>query len=535
MHRWIMGRRTAASIAVVTWVLAACAAQRPSDVVVYASGTDLESANPLVTIHPLSRQIQRHALFVTLTRLDSALSPQPYFARAWTWTGDRRQLTLDLEPTLTWHDGVPTTADDVAFTLAAVHDPQIGSPRAADLRELAGTAVLSPTRIRLDFTVPQRGIPSLLAELPIVPRHILGRVPAVEMRRAAFNRDPVGNGPFRFVDRTPGQRWTFERNERFPAALGGPPLVRRLVVAVVDEPTTKFAGLASGDLDFAGIAPTMAALANKDPMIEVLDYPVLFSTGLVFNTHKPPFDDARVRRAIDLSLDRPRIVAAALSGYGTPATGPVPPENPLALNAMKSVDTGAADSLLDAAGWTRTGRDTRARGGTPLRFELLTVGSGDNAVEQLIQADLAARGIAMDIRQMELAAFLARARASQKTFDALITGIPGDLSLSYVRAMFESAQRGGMLDYAGYHDSRLDSLFHRASVATSESDARAAWIAVQRALDRDTPVAWIYHSRGVQGVSSRMRHVTMDLRGELVTVSRWSVDSVPSRRIAARR
>ena len=54
------------------------------------------------------------------------------------------------------------------------------------------------------------------------------------------------------------------------------------MVAVVDEPTTKFAGLASGDLDFAGIAPTMAALANRDRAIEVIDYPILFSTALVF-------------------------------------------------------------------------------------------------------------------------------------------------------------------------------------------------------------------------------------------------------------
>jgi len=531
-----MGRLTAASIAAVAWMLVACGGRRPSDVVVYASGTDLESGNPLVTIHPLSRQIQRHVLFVTLTRLDSALVPQPYFARRWTWTADRRQLTLDLEPTLTWHDGVPTTADDVAFTLAAVRDPTIGSPRAADLRELAGVVVLAPSRIRLDFSVRQRGIPQLFAELPIVPRHILARVPAAEMRRAAFNRNPVGNGPFRFVDRAPGQRWTFERNDRFPTALGGPPAIRRLVVAVVDEPTTKFAGLASGDLDFAGIAPTMAFLANRDPMIEVLDYPVLFSTGVVFNTHRAPFDDARVRRAVDLSLDRRRIVAAALSGYGTPAAGPVPPENPLALSTTASGDTVAADSLLDLAGWKRGARGERERDGKALRFELLTVGSGDNAVEQLIQADLAARGVAMDIRQMELGAFLARARAPEKTFDALITGVPGDLSLSYVRAMFESSQKGGLLDYAGYHDPRLDSLFHRAAVASTENDARDAWLAVQRVLERDTPVAWVYHSRGVQGVSSRMRNVTMDLRGELVTVSRWTVDSVPSqsKRIAAR-
>src|SRR5437870_10381763 len=96
-------------------VLAACIApQRVPDVAVYASGTDLESGNPLVTIHPLSRQIQRYALFVTLARYDSSLAPAPYAARSWDWSADRRTLAFHLVHGLTWHDGVPTTARDVA-------------------------------------------------------------------------------------------------------------------------------------------------------------------------------------------------------------------------------------------------------------------------------------------------------------------------------------------------------------------------------------------------------------------------------------
>src|SRR5688500_8725088 len=83
---------------------------RPADVVVFASGSDLESANPLVTIHPLSRQMQRHVLFVTLVRWDSALVPQPYFARAWSWSSDRREVRVSLQRGLRWHDGEPTTA-----------------------------------------------------------------------------------------------------------------------------------------------------------------------------------------------------------------------------------------------------------------------------------------------------------------------------------------------------------------------------------------------------------------------------------------
>jgi peptide/nickel transport system substrate-binding protein len=502
-------------------LLTACGVTRPPDVVVFASGSDLESANPLVTIHPLARQVQRHVLFVTLVRYDSALAVEPYFARAWQWSGDRRQLDLHLASGLRWHDGRPTTARDVAFTLRAARDARAGFARAADLAAIDTIVVTSDTSLRVRFRGPQRELPAIFAELPIVPAHLLETVPLAEMRRAAFNFAPVGNGPFRFVSRVPGQRWTFERNADFPDAMGGAPNIRQLVIAVVDEATTKFAGLAAGDLDFAGIAPTMASLAERDPMIEVVDYPVLFTNALVLNVHRPPFNDPRVRRSLDLAIDRPRIIDAALAGYATPAAGPVPPENPLAIvdSRVQAVNVALADSLLDAAG------HQRGRGGSRgITLELLTVGSGDNAVEQLIQADLGERGIRLEIRQLELAAFLARARARQKDFDMLITGIPGDLSLAYLRAMFESSQSGGSLDYAGYHSAALDALFARASSAADEVSLRASWGDVQRFLTHEMPVVWLYHSRGVQGVAARMRNVVMDLRGELTTVSRWSVD-----------
>ena len=166
----------------------------------------------------------------------------------------------------------------------------------------------------------------------------------------------------------------------------------------------------------------------------------------------------------------------------------------------------------------------RARGDKPLAFELLTVGSSDNAAEQLIQSDLARVGARVEIRQRELASFLAAARATPRTFDVLYTGVPGDLSLSHLSAMFDSRFAGGALDYAGFHEPRLDSLL-RAASAAPDSAARARWSAVERELDASMPVAWIYHARGVQGASRRLEGVSMDLRGELVTLASWRVRS----------
>ena len=516
-------RRASTCAALLLALGSGCIApQRPDDVLVLASGADLESANPLVTTHPLSRQLQRYALFVTLTRYDSALAQQPYFARRWRLGGDRRTLTMSLAPGLLWHDGAPTTAGDAAFTFLAAKDPATGFPRAAELASLDTAIALDDTTLVLRYSRPLADLPTYLAELPLVPAHLLRNTPRNALRSAPFNDAPVGNGPFTFASRRRGARWSFARNDRFPAVLGGPPALRGLTIAVVDEATTKFAGLASGELDMAGISPLMVPLARRDRSLEVLTYPVLFGTALFFNTTRPPFDDARVRRAVAYSLDRQRIIDVAIGGFGTPSASPIPPDSPVAWRAPRMIDTLAADSLLDAAGWTRGSDRMRRRAGRAFDVELLTVGSGDNVAEQLVQSDLAARGITVRVRQTEMGTFLTTARASDKRFDVLIAGVSGDLALSYVSALFDSKQRGGTLDYTGYHAPALDSLLHAATDASGD-DRRAAWVAVQRALDSLSPATWIYHARGVQGVARRVRGATMDLRGELVHVHDWSL------------
>ncbi len=525
--RWCLRYASLLGAAAVT---VTCTPERQRGVLVLASGADLESANPLVTTHALALQVQRYALFVTLLRYDSTLTPQPYFARRWNWANGGRSLTLSLVPDLHWQDGARTTARDAAFTFLAARDPATGFPRAAELATLDTAIAVDDTTLTLSFTRAPTRLPALLAELPIVPEHILTHVPRSSMRGAPFDNAPIGNGPFRFVERRRGARWTFARNDAFPASLGGPPKLRGLVIAVIDEATTKFAGLTSGELDMAGIAPTMAALAERDATLRVLTYPTLYGQGLFFNTTRPPFDDRRVRFAVARSINRPRIVDIALAGYGTPASTPVPPESPLAWgDAPTQRDTALADSLLDSAGWRRGPDGVRVRGGHRLSVELLTVGTGDNVAEQLVQADLAARGIELRIRQTEMGTFLTTARARQKHFDVLLAGVTGDLSMSYLSALFASRQRGGALDYTGYHTPQLDSLLDAATRAAAGDAERHAWRDVQVALDTLAPATWLYHARGLQGISRRVGGVKMDLRGELVTVHDWTLAPLGAR------
>ena len=285
--------------------LVACApAERRPHTVLYASGAELESINPLVTTHPMAKQVQKFVLFTPLVRYDDRLQVVPHLARSWTWSPDRRQLTMQLSPDVWWHDSVRTTAADVVWTYEAARDPDTGYPRIADLGRLESVSRVDRLTVRFVFATAQPQVPDVFTDIAILPAHHLSDVAHRDMRTAAFNQHPVGNGPFRFVRHETNRRWVFERNERFADDLGGPPRLERFVVAIVDESTAKLAALTSRELDVAGINPAHADFVRQIPHLQVRDYPLLFTYVFVLNLRRAPFDDVRVRRAVSLALDR---------------------------------------------------------------------------------------------------------------------------------------------------------------------------------------------------------------------------------------
>ena len=469
------------TLGTVVMVVAACGgrAARRGRTVVFASGADLQTVNPLLTVHPFAKQVERYVLLTTLARYDSALVPQPYLARTWTWSGDRKSLVLRLQPGVRWHDGTPTTSRDVVWTLSAARDPATGYPRTADFADVAFVNDPNDSTVVVRFAHAQPRFPDVLTDLAILPAHVLDSVPRAELRRAAWNQQPVGNGPFRFVAHEPNRRWIFAADSAFPAALGGPPALARLIIVVVDEPTAKLAALTAGEIDFAGIQPAHAAFVRKDTALAVLDYPLIFPYGIVFNLRRPPFDDARVRLAVALALDRREIVDGYLYGFGRVADGPVPPGIP-GYVPVRPLPV-AADSAR------------RLLGGRRLAFELLTVGSGEAALEQMIQARLAAVGFDVTIRQLENTAFLDRVNARRRDFQAAVTGTQGDAGLGYLTTLADEAGLRVPPDPALAQQMFRDSL----------------------------PVVFLYHARGLQGMNRRVHGVRMDLRGELPTVAAW--------------
>jgi peptide/nickel transport system substrate-binding protein len=474
----VLGRHFSVPLLAVGIVACGSSAERRGATVLFASGADLQSINPLLTVHPLARQVQRYVLLTTLARYDSSMTPQPYLARSWRWSQDRRTLALDLETGVRWHDGPPTTARDVVWTLNAARDPATGYPRQNEMAAFDTVIAPDDSSVVVRFRQAQRNFPDLLTDLAILPAHLFSGVKPADLRQAAWNSSPVGNGPFRFVSHESNRRWVFSANRSFPRALGGPPRLERFIVVVVNEPTTKLAALTSGELDFAGIQPAHAEFVRQNPALAVLTYPLLWTDAMLFNTRRPPFDQLGVRRAVSSAIDRKELVDGYIYGFGTPAVGPVPPTAP----GYVPVRPPAIAPVPISTG-SRTA------------FELLTVGSGEAALEQMLQARLKSAGFDVTLRQLELSAFLARVYGRSHDFQAAVLGLPGDLALGYL---------GPLASLAG---------------VPVPSDPRAA----QQVIADSVPAAFLYHPRGLQGMNRRVHGVTMDLRGELPTVQRWWV------------
>ena len=140
-----------------------------------------------------------------------------------------------------------------------------------------------------------------------------------------------------------------------------------------------------------------------------------------------------------------------------------------------------------------------------------------------MQSDLRARGIDLRIATRDMGALLSAARSKAGQHCAIYTGVAGDPSRSQLAAMFDPAARGGALDLGADRPSNLAPVFSRLRAGVDSVSRADAWRALAAILDDSVPATPIFHSRGVQGLTNRLQHVTIDLRGELFSAARWTL------------
>jgi peptide/nickel transport system substrate-binding protein len=499
---------------------------------VIAGPADLDQANPLVTADAWTQEVNRFLLFTTLLRYGSDLSLEPSLAESWTIHGDTA-ATFELRNDVRWHDGERTTAYDVQFTFERAIDPETTYPNAGYFAAWTGVEAIDSFTVRVRFR-PHADPLAGTALLPIAPAHLLDSIPAERLRTTSFNKHPVGNGPFRFVSQNANDRWMFEANRDYPAALGGRPLVDMLVWRVVPDRQAQVAELLTGNAHVILIPPAESFTElSARPGIHAIVRPSFKYSFLGWNGKRVPFGDARVRRALTMAIDRAVIIEVLRGGRGEIAVGPVHPNHWAFDTSLEPVpfDPQAATALLAEAGVRdRDGDGALERpDGAAFAFELQYQAGNDfsrNAVE-MIQADLAAIGVRARPRPTDWNTLVAAVSSTSRDFDAVLMGWEADFRID-LRDLFHSAAIDGPFQLASYRNPRVDHALDRAATLVDRTASLPIWHEIQRLLRDDQPWTFLYYYPDLILASERTSGVAMDIRGVLASAPHWRLTSEPT-------
>lgn len=316
-----------------------------------------------------------------LLKQNADLSWQNVLTQSVTPSQDGKGWLIRLKPNLTFSNGAPLTAEDVAFT----YNSAAKGGGKIDMGNFVSAKVLSPTEVAITLSAPQSTFVNVLGSLGIVSKR--------DYDPKTYARHPIGAGPYRLVSFLPGQQLVVEAN---PHYAGGNNDFKRLVFVFIDEESA-YAAAQSNQLDLVRIAPSLAPTVPDTLKLWVR--PSVENRGIVFpippasgkDTKGYPIgndvtSDVAVRRAINYAIDRKLLADQLLEGHAIPAYSAV--EGLPWLNnatAFKDGDAAHANALLDEAGWQMGSDGVRHKGDLRAAFTLWYT-SGDSTRRDLAEA-----------------------------------------------------------------------------------------------------------------------------------------------------
>ena len=464
-----VGRRTPAPVRTVRYPIVACALAAActgapnapfgtdvpggSSAIVGTVRAEPQTFNRLVArdnVSVLVGQLTQAGL-VRISRTEDVV--EPWLAESWTSSDDGMTHRLTLRDDVTFSDGEPFTSADVRFSFEALYDEQVGSALADSLRfDGQPIQVVAPdaTTVVVRFPVPYSPGLRPLDSLPMLPRHRLESALRAGTLQEQWGLETppaemVGLGPFVLDSYVPGQRLSFTRNPRYwRTDLAGVqlPYLDQITLEIVADQNAEMLRLETGQADFvsAGIrAEDFASLseAARNGQIQLFEMGVgIDADFLAFNLQPAAMaDDPRRswlqsgdwRRAVSHAVDRVAFANTIYLGLAEPVFGPVTPGNASWFfpdMPTYGYDRPRAQALLDGLGLSdRDGDGLREDpGGHPVRFALLTQ-QGNTSREraaQVLQADLRAVGVAVDVVTLEFGALIERVMSMD--FDAAYLG-----------------------------------------------------------------------------------------------------------------
>ncbi len=459
---------------------------------------------------------------------ESGYEPQPMIAKSWDVSEDKKTWTFYLRDDIKFTDGVPLTAEDLAFTLEYLpaSDPAWEMVDFDyDTFEVIDDYTFQVT-MNLTFGMPY---PPLFW-MPILPKHIWEEYK--DDMKSYDNAQMLGSGPYKLKEFKTGQYIWLEANEDY---WGGKPGVDEIVFKIYGTEDARNMAMQTGDIDmigYLGVEPNTLDGFKKTEGIEIITSPDINLYWINFNLHQENgIQDLEVRKAIMQGIDVQRIIDMALVGYGTPVDSLVYPELEWYNKDVNKYpyDPSKAKAILDAAGYKDTDGDgiRNEKNGENMVYELMV---GSDYSEQIkattiIKEELAEIGIKIEQKIVDLDTYYTFLYApDEDQFDLSIStegpGPNGEWFWDFCR----SWDGGGAGWNTAYYSSKeFDSAMDKMLSAATFEEKNMYRMKMQKIISEDLPYGLLYRKTLICPVNTAdFTGFTATMGGTATWINPWS-------------
>lgn len=430
-----------------------------------------------------------------LVTLDDDGNPEPALAESWEASEDGTQYTFTLVEGAMFSDGSELTAEDVAYSFTRLLDPETASPtafmfemingaaefQAGEADSVSGIEVIDDRTISFTLTRPEW---TLMKRFALPPAMIVQQE-AVEASEN-YGREPMGAGPYMLESWESGLRITGVANPNY--YLEGAPFFDRFEIEIGVNPEVAVlrmeAGEADTSLDFVPNSefPRIAGDPElEDNLLRLAAFPNI--DYVIFNTNIEPFSDPNVRKALDMAVDRDRLIQL-MNNRATPANGPVPPNVAGSDPDGESTpyDPEMAMQMLADAGYA-DGFSTEM---------LVTTDPQQLSVAQAVVSDWAAVGVEVELISLEVGQFVDLLINQPDEVETVMT----QWFLDYLDPsnVYEPLlQCGGSYNWGRHCNEDLDAQFAEVNLIPPGEERDAAFAEIEAALNEQVPNLFLYH------------------------------------------
>ncbi len=536
-------------------------ADRPGDTLVIAYQSDIGNLISVVGESAADTDINTNlSMPLVDTEFDCSLKKKPGIAKDWEWSEDGTVLKMSLRDDITFSDGTPLTADDIAYTFDLVSDPTVASPRISSVdRMVPGKRplVVDKHHIEWHFTTAYDRDTQVAhaSSLPILPKHVFENADRKTLRGHPYSKAPMSTGPWKLHTYEPNTRIVLAPNEKFTGPAEMKPKLDRVVFKIIPEYATRLIELQNGDVDYMQsiLVSDADMLRKNNPEIRLVRRGWRSMDYVAWNLTNPLFQDKRVRQALAHAVDLDDMIGKVLTSstgeaYARRAIGTVTPALCGVHNddvPLLPYDPEKARTLLAEAGWVdRDGDGILDKDGQRFEFTLSTNTGNKRRSDTsiLIQAHLERVGIKVNIEKQESNTFFENMR--KKDYQAALTGWSAalfvdpstiwhsDVTCDGPDAAPDCKPRKYEFNFVGYSNPKADALMDKGLATPDPAEAAPLWRELQEVIYDDQPYLFMWWMDEIVGIHERFEDTSIDVLSPLRNLHEWNVpeDKIKYRR-----